>query len=394
MEKIAVLIRICVVIFIVSYPASGIEIVAFKQVDPNSVSEIINMISARSRDNYERIKTWEGQVSVTKNYIYYGDKAEKVFKEDTERKGEIPKVIEEHRETIIEFSLDAKKEALYANYYSNASTPLKYTDLENGRDLEAKGVLRPRRGVITSEYQIDCMGYMRRDNVVIRRRAVKQARPKNCTKCDSSMHPVYDPRTSLKASKDQIWELFSDLLEIIEKDGKYSVDEYELKVEERKSGDITEYRIIMPSRVGSPESYKYTFSQMVFSSDNGFNISSYKYTLGNIMVRNHTWDYELVDGIYIPIKTIQKDFNWSDGTLRYESIVKFKNKKINKPIPEETFSYKNLGLEDGDMFVDEIVDKEYKYEDANLVFVKNLPASESSKQKNKEEEPNSPPNDG
>ena len=361
------------IVFLTSYITVGAETGDFNSVNSNRFPEILNMISTRVRNNYEGIKTWEGQVNVKKNYIYEGARAEKVFKEDTENKGEIPRIIKEQRETIIEFSLDAERGFLYENYYP--IKPLEYTDIETGRELGAKGILSSGRAILTPEYQVDCTGYMRRDNVIIKRRAVKQARPKNCLKCDSNMHPIYDPRTSFnKGFKDQIWELFHDLLEIIEKDGKYSIDQHELKVEEFSTGDITEYRVTMPSRVGSRENYQYAYSTMIFNSDKGYNITSYKYTVDNIVVRNNTWDYELIDGIYVPIKTNQKDFNWPDGVLRYESIVTFKNQNINIPIAIDTFTFKNLGLKNGDEYIDNIDKKTYKYQDAKLVFISDLSA--------------------
>ena len=40
----------------------------------------------------------------------------------------------------------------------------------------------------------------------------------------------------------------------------------------------------------------------------------------------------------------------------------FTNLQLNQDVPEETFSYTNLGLEEGDMFSDKIKNKEYRYE--------------------------------
>ena len=35
---------------------------------------------------------------------------------------------------------------------------------------------------------------------------------------------------------------------------------------------------------------------------------------------------------------------------------------MNAPIPTETFKYSNLGLKDGDVFIDKILGKEFRYE--------------------------------
>ncbi|MBA7648323.1 hypothetical protein ES703_56109 [subsurface metagenome] len=365
-------IRICAIILLTSYSAIGAEMGEFNPVEPNRIPETLTMISNRIQSNYDQIKTWQGKEEVIEDYIYEGAKAERLFKTKTDGLGEIPSQIRKHTETIIEFSLDAEKGFKYANYYP--IKPLQYADLKSLRDLGAKGIAGRRRNIVTPEYQIDCTGDTMRDGIVMSRRAVKQARPKNNLACAGNLDPVYDPRISFKAFGNQIWQLFPMLVELIKKRGKYSVDEYDLKVEERKSGDITEYRIILPSKGGSPESYQYFFSRMVFSSDKGFNIISYQHTVQNgILLRNRTWNYDFVDGVHVPKIMTQQDFNWPNGTLRHERIVTFKNQKVNKPISAETFTYKNLGLKNGDKFIDKILYKEYTYQDEKLI-----PASSGS----------------
>lgn len=340
----------------------------FQPVDPNRIPEILTMISDLTKSNYEQIKTWQGEVDVIKDYIYEETKAEKVFNEDTDGKGEVPSKIREHRESIIKFSLDAEKEFLYSNYYSYSAKPLQYIDMENGRDLGAKGILGRRIAILTPEYQLDCTGDRMHNGVVMSRSAVKKTRPKNSSKCDSNMHPVYDPRASF-TNFTNTWKLFPALVEYIEEHGEYKVDEYYLKVEERKSGDITEYRIMLPSRAGNPDSYQYVFSTMVFSSNEGFNIISYQHSTNNITLQSRTWDYDLVNDIYVPIETTQKDFNWSNGTLSYECIITFKNQKVNEPISEDVFTYKNLGLQNGDKFIDKTTDKEFEYQAGELIEI-------------------------
>ena len=58
-----------------------------------------------------------------------------------------------------------------------------------------------------------------------------------------------------------------------------------------------------------------------------------------------------------------------NGEMSYERECLFNNIKINHVIPEETFTYKNLGLKDGDKFVDKIQNKEYIYQDEELIIM-------------------------
>jgi hypothetical protein len=339
----------------------------FHPVDSNRISNILNMISNQVQSNYEQIKTWQGKVEVIEDYIYEGAKAQELFKTKTDGLGEIPSQIRKHTEAIIEFSLRAEKDFIHAAY--SPIRPLQYTDLETGRELGAKGILGSRTAILTPEYQYDCTGDRMRNGVTVSRMAVKQARAKNNLACDSNSSPVYDPRKSFLSFGNHIWELFPKLVEPIKKHGKFSVDEYDLKVEELKDGDITEYRVILPSK-RSLESQLYFFFTLVFRSDKGFNIISFQETDRNgRLLQNRTWDYDLVNGVYVASKMTQQDFDWSNGKLRHERIVTLKDQKVNKSIPEEAFTYKNLGLKDGDKFIDKILDKEYTYKDQTLIEV-------------------------
>jgi len=341
----------------------------FQPVDPDRIPEILTMISNRTKSNCEQIKSWQGKADVITDYIYEGDRADKIFKTSTDGKGEVPSKIREHRETIIEFSLDAEKEFLYANYHSYSAKP-QYTDFESGRDLGAKGILGRRTAIITPEYQLDCMGDTMRDGVVMSRRAVKQARPKNTSKCGG--HPVYDPRISLSIGG-QIWEFSPRLLEYIKEHGKYSVGRFDLQVEERKTGDTNDYRIIMPSMMQGDGNY--LFHEWVFSGDKGFNVVSFETTYhnekdsSNITFKREILEYERFDNVYVPYHKLEQTFDIPSGKLDNEKKLVFKNQKINQPIPEETFTYMNLGLKDQDKLIDKILDKEYTYQNGQLIEV-------------------------
>jgi len=163
-----------------------------------------------------------------------------------------------------------------------------------------------------------------------------------------------------------IWETFSLVLQYIDKHGDWNIDGHRLKVEEYAHDNTIRYRVQIPGIV-SPGNY--LIVTKTFSSKVGFNMTSVEDTnQDGILLQNKTWNYDLVDGVYIPSKITQKDFD-PDGSLSYENTVTFKNQKINKPIPAETFTYKNLDLKNGDKFIDKILDKEYTYQDRQLIEV-------------------------
>jgi len=357
------IIKIFGFILIALYGSILAEAASFKPVESDKIPEILTLISDKVRNNYNRIKTWKGERIVEIYSVHAEEKAEKVFNKNTLGKGDVPKVIREHRKSILQFSLDNENGLLYTD--NRPTKPLEYIDAETGRNLGTKWEAFSGKSIVTPEYQLDCSGHRRRRGVVIEQRAVKQARSADALTCGTNLNPVYNPMKSFKAFKNEIWEFFPKLIEVIKEKGKYSFDDFDLMIEKRKIGDITEYRIIFPSAVGNPDNpdnYIYIYSSMIFSSDKGFNMVSYQHAVRNgIQLQNKTWDYELIDGVYLPKKIIDKNYGL-DGNLRSEKTVIFENTHINKPIPPETFKYTNLGLKDGDVFIDKILDKEYRYE--------------------------------
>jgi hypothetical protein len=331
----------------------------FYPIDANKIPDILSMIAGRVRNNYLRIKTWQGGANAVIDYVYEGASAEKIFKTETDGLGEIPRIVCDHRERIADFALDIEKELLYVN--NRSEKPLQYTDLERGRDLGAKGIPGEERSILTKEYYIKCRADKRRNNDVTSRKAVKQSL-KDCSGCQKP--PVFDPRESFEAGK-PVCEILHQILGKINKDGEWKVDRYGLKVEEHKVGDVTQYRIIIPSKITEND---ILFSTLVFSGEEGFNIILFQVTdVDDKILQNATWDYELVDGIYLPKETTQQNYMRKDGGLSYSKKTSFKNTRINRPVSAETFTYKNLGLKNGDKFVDNIQGKECIYKDGELV---------------------------
>lgn len=361
-----------ITIFIVSLIVSGGPVNAenkpeqdsnrFSPVDNNEIPKILNIVSGKIQDNYKHIKTWEGKVESELNYIYEGEAAERIFKSNTHNVGETPRSIINSAETIVEFSLDAEKDNVFVHIYSDK--PIKYSDLDTGRDLGAKGVSGEERAILTKEYYVKSRADRMRDGVITSRKAIKQ-NLQDCPGCQKP--PVFDPRESFEAGQ-PVWKTLQHVLEQINKSGEWKVNGHNLKVEENKMGDVVQYRIIMPGKITEDD---LIFTTMVFSSEKGFNITLFQVTdINGRLFQKATWDYELVEGIYLPKETTQQNYMGKDGGLSYNKESSFSNSRINQPIPAETFTYKNLDLQDGDKFIDKILNKEYTYQDENLIEVK------------------------
>lgn len=333
----------------------------FHAVDSNRIPEILTMISNRIRSNYERIKTWQGEQEFTIDTIYEGAEAKRKFDTRTDGIGKTPDIVVWHIEGRTQFAVDLEKDFLYRKV--TRENPPRYMDFETGRDLGTKSMPSQKISIVTPEYYINCLPYTMRDGAITSRKFVKKVRQKGLT-CTNLSPPVSDPRECFVVGR-PIWETFGRLLQDMELHGEVSIDGYALKVEERKDGNDTEHRIQIPGKVSPID---YLFKTMVFSGNKGFNITSVEETMSDgKLLHTKTWDYDLVNGVYVPSRTTEQIFERKNGELSYEAKYTFKNQKINQSIPAETFTYKNLGLQNGDKFIDKISDREYTYQDGELI---------------------------
>lgn len=333
---------------------NGIE---YKLVSYNKIAEILNMISDKVQNNYKLIRTWEGKVKSELSYIHEGKTAKKIFKSSTNNIGDPPRVIMKTAEVVTEFSLDAEKNSVFVHNYPDKQ--VKHKDLYTGRDLGTKGISGEARSILTKEYYITCKAEKRRDGITTSRKALKQSL-KDCTSCQSQ--PVFDPREDFGTVQRKT---LLHILEQIKKNGEWKVDDYNLKVEEYKNGDIIDYKITIPGKITEGN---IVFTTMTFSGQKGFNITLFQVTDPNGRIfQNGTWDYELVEDIYLPKEITHKNYMRKDGGLSYSKKNFYEDSRINHSIAPEKFTYKNLGLKEGDAFVDEIENKKYTYQkDGNL----------------------------
>jgi hypothetical protein len=342
--------------FVIAESQSGRVPNKFSPVDVNEIPKILNMISDNTQNNYKLIRTWEGRIESQLDYIYEGKAAEKIFKSSTQGIGETPLSVLNSVETITEFSLDAEKDCVFVHSYSNK--PIEYRGLDTGRSLGTKGIPGEAISILTKEYYVKCKADRMRNGVVTSRKAIKQ-NLQDCQSCQNQ--PVFDPRESFNAGQ-PIWETIQHILKQILKDGEWKVNGHNLKVEENKTGDVIQYQIIMPGKMTEGN---LIFTTMVFSSEKGFNITLFQMAdVNDRIFQKGTWNYELIDGVYLPKETTHQNYMGKDGSLSYSKKMSFKNSRINQSIASETFTYKNLGLKEGDIFVDEIQKKEYRYKEA------------------------------
>jgi len=347
---------IIIVILLMLVVTANAQINSYIPANKDEIPSVLAMLLAEGRSNYERIRTWQGEADFTVDIIYRSAAAERVFHEKTEGKGEIPQSVRKRKVGNIQFVADFVKGHVYENLHR--PNPVQYTEVETGRDLGTKSPLPWHTvSVITPEHLTQSAPSVYDGPSIKSRRAIREA-PKRDTA--NILSGVFDPRECFGAGG-VVWKTLPRLIQRFEEEGKFSVGEYDLEVKERVQGANIDYCIKIPLK----SSETYVFATMVFSGKKGFNIISYEITTQDEkLFQKLSWEYELVDGVYLPSKTGKKNFDYKAGHLRYQEEFVLRNHKLNKTIPEETFTHKNLGLKDGDIFIDEIMNKEYRYEAA------------------------------
>jgi hypothetical protein len=335
----------------------------FRAVPPDKIPETLNTISTLVHQNFLQIDSWQGEIQVSRYVVYKGEKAKDIFQRNTDALGEPPNKIAKLALSTTTFDSDLAKGLLYAKVSSK--NPSRYIDPADGRDLGTKSIPWYRISILTPEHHLESTPNRMRDGHVVQRRAVKKKVDKDCPSCAPPC--VFDPRDLFDA-RSPVWLKYPRILKRIREQGQYLVDGHAVKVEERTLPDDVQYRVHQPSRISLEGGNIWLIK--TFSSDAGYNMISWELTRVNgEPMHRRTLEYQSVQGIYVPSKAIYESFDPEDGSLQSREIQIYKNVRLNRAIPAETFTYKNLGLEDGDDFEDRILDKKYIYKQGELVEV-------------------------
>jgi|GEM_PF-1363211 len=340
----------------------------FQPVPPDQMSGILTMISNETQSNYDKIKIWQGKVDATIGIIYEGTKAERVFKNKTDGVGQVPRKVKRLNESTVEFAVNSEKRLFFDKKFYRS--PLRYIDPDSGRVLGTKSIVGSTTTIATPEYRITNVPFIKRKDVIITRKAVKEKRAFK-ESWPTCREDIFDPR--IEAIDGRAFRgSFLFLINYIEKHGEFSIDGQSLRIEKHVAGTTTEYRVEIPSPQKNPG--EFVFTTMIFNSDKGFNITlSETRTADGKLYNKVIWEYEAINGVYLPTRTMSQTFKGENADLDNERECIYTNLKLNQAIPEETFTYKNLGLENGDKFIDKILNKEYTYQDGEFI-----PASSGS----------------
>jgi hypothetical protein len=314
-------------------------------------------LSLASLANYEKINTWQGKITSESMMIYRGGPAAHVLEIDAnipaiERQTSISK---DAKDVVrrgageIEFKIDFTNNRSFR--YVKQSRPSEYDIFATGQSFTSLSGTSEKTKIITSEFEIESQPVRwKKDGTVLQRMAKKQLISKS-----QALRDTLDPRICFYTGS-PAWELLSLLSGECRKHNQGDVNNaYTIDLEEAPPASAYIIRLMRPG-------HTQWFEEFVFDGAKGMNPThiEVKNDSGLTISRIDT-DFHKMNGVFLPSKRHVRQYDGTDGNLRRDVEWNFSDVKVNTPLPKNTFSLDNLGLHDGDKYVDETTKKKYIY---------------------------------
>lgn len=353
---------VCVVCLVMagSSPACGEP----RDLSGRAKTDVLEMLVREGESNYGRMRTWRGTMQYEELQYYRGRNAvtlKEVLGIDTAvSMGDV----ERRSSGSISFAVDCERDSFYTNFVQSTEG---MSDIELGKPYERSdtATLFEQASVVTPTQFLHFsrnlihgppreIPHSRRVN---RHTAFIDPAPK--AKKYKAWSHVVDPRLFFSSNgEESYWELLDRCLEQYEE-----LPEGYLTVAEHQEADHISYRITVRSETssGMGVSLEYLFDERV-----GFNVTGVteKYA-GQLRIQQDI-DYSLVADMWLPTTVSRSSWDPS-GKIELRRSVAFQESVLNEDIPEDTFTYRVFGLQDGDRMVDRIKLVEYFIKDGEPV---------------------------
>jgi hypothetical protein len=351
--------------FSLMHPYVSADTTEFQKVDRNKIPDVLEMIAAVTKDNYEKIKNWHGKISSESVYFYDGKGAADLVKQSTGITIKEPNSLVMIGKSTTEFKIDLEKNILFKSM--NRSAPVEYVNLDTETTYTSLDKSSETSKIVANEYEIESSPYIRRkDGTVKSWLAEKKIRYPEQDLDES------DPRFCFSIGK-MPWVLLPMMSEGVRRYNKDPNGTYAngpnsafrniiLEKAQTEKGAI--YQVL----INSSFEMKYTFEEK-----NGFNPTHIEAKNDKgIKISEGDTEWIKIEDIFMPAERRITQYDGKDGRFRRQAKSTYSDMQVNMLLSENTFSIKNLSLKNGDKFIDKIEGKEYKYEDANLVFVADI----------------------
>jgi len=362
---------LCVTILLFSMIISQRVIVAEEQqwqpVPEANYADILELIALRAKANYDEIASWQGRMNIFGTTHYDGtNAAEKSHAVDTTNSiARNSKHICEIANTVAEFALDMRNDKLYSSVEPNVQ--YKAVDLDqfvpmrkNTSTPKTKTILTPERYIW---YMPDEMFYPKFHKGRLEKMVFTES-PQN----ENVKGFVRDPRVFFDSSGEggiKLWESLLKVRKYFLDNGNVRVGRYpNIEISSLNTDKGVKYRILTTWSGGGDY---YIRSMLEVDEAVSFNALRTETTNPDgVRTDLKEYTYKKIGEIYIP-KAVKKEQRNNKGEITITSEITIETTGINKPLLEDTFTIKNLGIEEDTLVSDNIKKAEYRYSKGNLV---------------------------
>ena len=315
-------------------------------VPPGERVRVLEMLAARSKANYEKIKTWSGSY----HYLYREQLDAKFLASLPAMRGKVEPLIYEH-DFHVDFAVDT---ALGSIYRETTTRKSRYFKVASNEPAEGPGSIADARSIVTSnEYLVFSRDYSIPSFV--------PGPPGKRNRHYAVSRPVKEARDELFRTDPREFYLENSAVLYApgREDGLWSRADGEATILRGEAGEFGKTLTI--SQAEGPGGLWYweqngkpgpgeLYNIRVWSPQAGYNpvldYSSYDKPDGRLGHRIE-WQWTRFDDTYLPAAYKQISF-LDDGTLSTQCDATLEECALNKPLRPHQFDYEGLGLVDGD----------------------------------------------
>ena len=366
---------------------------------------VLEMIARQSQANYTRIRTWSGTYRIQDKQLHKnvdGPLLQALSK--ASGRDLSGKQVRSILTGSVEFEVDIAADSFFSRFHGKsrvfreAGSRQVLAQVHDGQDsLKAEDgysvdTLQIQNSIVTSEHFL----HMRPDTEYPRFAIRPNAGPRlgraafrdpMIDGAGRHLSLVVDPRRLFTTGMESGWDAARRIaltLRTLALDSMPSEDWKTLKnakpnIDIRRadtpSGSVFRVRMMLHTSPQETMQSVYTFDGRV-----GFNMTHKEITETTITKTGRrtsswmNWKYKEYDGIFVPQSVIKVNMDRDTNRLGFQRNLDLQDCVVNGPSHPDGFSYKRLGLQDGERVVDRIESKLYILDNGQLVEVQKVDA--------------------
>jgi hypothetical protein len=331
----------------------------------NSI-EILKMIAAQSKANYENIQTWQGEYEIEE--IQYmdgtiGEEIAKAYKIPTS-------AFYKNTNGFFSFKIDIKSNSLFIHFKTNdylildtVKTPIK--------NIKIPGT--EQRSIITAEHYLRFLPnvlygsfteYEPFDPSILTKASFREPVAYSQKK---NLAEIPDPRSFFVFGGRTIGDATTLWIDILSKNH----DINGVFVGSKQINNVSNTFMIQRT-INNKEKKRLTEYRFIIDANVACNVVKYSVitkSLGALptLIEDISWSFKEEHGTFLPCSGVQK-FGLTNGKdFRFERKLNNSTVEVNSSIDKKMFSFTQLGMENGDRYVDTISKKILTFEDGKLL---------------------------